>query len=262
MAGLSNRTMPATPRRRREARRDGRVAQSGLLRTGGQLLVVVVAASWLLSRLVNQLSAMLKSGLQRPVPRQIEVETVTGLADELSGWLATAVLPLLVVAAVAGVVLVLLQTGFLWSPAAAAPKWERLSVIRGLARLFSCRSLVRLFTGVCQLMIIGGVAAWYVQAQWPQLLQGQGAGPAGVVKSLSGEGLQLAGLLAVGLLLLGGLDWLFQRWQFEQDLKMTPQEWREEQRLEQPDRRVVARRRRREHDLAAAPLQATAESVD
>ena len=98
--------------------------------------------------------------------------------------------------------------------------------------------------------------------QWPQLLQGQGAGPAGVVESLSGDGLQLAGLLAVGLLLLGGLDWLFQRWQFEQDLKMTPQEWREEQRLEQPDRRVVARRRRRGRELAAAPLQATVESVD
>lgn len=262
MAGFSNRTMPATPRRRRQARRDGRAAQSGLLRAGGQLLVVVVAASWLLSRLVEQLSAMLKSGLERRVPQRIEIETVTGLADELSGWSVTAVLPLLAVAAVAGLVLVLLQTGFLWTPAAVAPKWERLSFIGGFSRLFSSHSLMRLFTGVCQLLIIAGVAAWYVQAQWPQLLQGQGTGAGGVVESLAEQGLQLAGLLAVGLLCLGGIDWLFQRWQFEQDLKMTPQEWREDQRLEQPDRRVVDRRRRRKRELAAAPLQPMTESLD
>ena len=58
MADNDNRTMPASPRRRREAREQGQVAQSRLLRTAGQLLVVVVAASWALSHVIDALAAI------------------------------------------------------------------------------------------------------------------------------------------------------------------------------------------------------------
>ena len=50
MADWDNRTMPASPRRRLEARQRGEVAQSRLLRAAGQLLVVVVALGWLGAR--------------------------------------------------------------------------------------------------------------------------------------------------------------------------------------------------------------------
>ena len=51
----------------------------------------------------------------------------------------------------------------------------------------------------------------------------------------------LAGGVAVGLLVLGGLDWSRQWWRHEQRLKMTPEEWRQEQRLEQTRRPRPAR---------------------
>jgi len=58
------------------------------------------------------------------------------------------------------------------------------------------------------------------------------------------------------LLALGVLDWFYQRWRFEQQLKMTPEEWRAEQRLEQ------SRRPRRRSSQSSATFQQVGESVD
>ena len=53
--------MPASPRRRLEARQRGEVAQSRLLRVAGQLLVTVVALSWLGSQLIDALAGMMRT---------------------------------------------------------------------------------------------------------------------------------------------------------------------------------------------------------
>lgn len=267
MADNDNRTMPASPRRRREAREQGQVAQSRLLRTAGQLLVVVVAASWVLAHVIDALAAMMRNSLAQPGRRGV----VTGSeAMRLAGGLVEetllAVLPLLLVAALAALLISMLQTGWLWAPGVAAPRWERLDPSAGLARLFGGGGLVRLVSAVGQLAIIVGLGGWYVADRWPLLWQhapGTGATAREVLSLLSRQGLQLVGGIAVGLLVVGGLDWLYQRWRFEQQLKMTPEEWRAEQRLEQGDRRLAdQRRRRRQTASPAPPLQGHPESVN
>ncbi len=56
--------------------------------------------------------------------------------------------------------------------------------------------------------------------------------------------------IAVALLVLALLDYLFQWWKHEQDLKMTPQEVREEMRNLQGDPQIIARRRQVQRQLA------------
>ncbi len=268
MADNDNRTMPPSMRRRREAREQGQVAQSRLLRTAGQLLVLVVAGSWLLSNVIEALAGMMRSSLAQPGPRGV----ITGAeAMRLAGGLleetVLAVLPLLLVAAVAALLMAMLQTGWLWAPGVAAPRWERLSPSAGLGRLFGGGGVVRLISAAGQLAIIVGLGGWYVADRWPLLWQdpaATGSAAGAVLSLLSRQGLQLVGEIAVALLVIGGLDWLYQRRQFEQQLKMTPEEWRAEQRLEQGDRRLAGRRRRRPRQTPPtdAPLQGHPESVN
>ena len=256
--------MPASPRRRLEARQRGEVSQSRLLRVSGQLLVTVVAMSWLGSGLIEALAGMMRVSLGN---------AAGGLGQGVSDWFeptAMAVLPLLVVGVMASVLIGLVQTGWLFALSVPVPKWERLNPSAGLARMVGGGSVARCLTVVGQLLIIVGVGGWLVGGHWSELLSesmvsdaaseaGAGAGASGAASRLLGwltvRGLQLAGCVAVVLLALGVLDWFYQRWRFEQQLKMTPEEWRAEQRLEQsrrprrPRRRsssvVVSRRSRR-----------------
>ena len=254
--------MPASPRRRLEARQRGEVSQSRLLRVSGQLLVTVVAMSWLGSGLIEALAGMMRVSLGN---------AAGGLGQGVSDWFeptAMAVLPLLVVGVMASVLIGLVQTGWLFALSVPVPKWERLNPSAGLARMVGGGSVARCLTVVGQLLIIVGVGGWLVGGHWSELLsesmvpgEAGAAGAAGAVSRLLGwltvRGLQLAGCVAVVLLALGVLDWFYQRWRFEQQLKMTPEEWRAEQRLE-PSRRP----RRPSSQSSSATFQQVGESVD
>ena len=248
--------MPASPRRRLEARQRGEVSQSRLLRVSGQVLVTVVAMSWLGSGLIEALAGMMRVSLGN---------AAGGLGQGVSDWFeptAMAVLPLLVVGVMASVLIGLVQTGWLFALSVPVPKWERLNPSAGLARMVGGGSVGRCLTVVGQLLIIVGVGGWLVGGHWSELLsESTLPGEAGAVSRLLGwltvRGLQLAGCVAVVLLALGVLDWFYQRWRFEQQLKMTPEEWRAEQRLEQS-----RRPRRPSSQSSSATFQQVGESVD
>jgi len=258
--------MPASPRRRLEARQRGEVAQSRLLRVAGQLLVTVVALSWLGSQLIDALAGMMRTSLGGAAGSAVGgtvggldgsgsdlVEGVSGLVEPT----AMAVLPVLIAALAASVLIGLVQTGWLWAPAVMVPRWERLNPAIGLGRMVGGLSLTRAVTVVCQLVMIVVLGGWSVASRWGELLAEAtvaGSTASGLLEWLTRQGLQLAGVVAVGLLVLGGLDWGYQRWRFEQQLKMTPQEWRQEQRESQsPRRRRVA---------SPATFQQRGQSVD
>jgi flagellar biosynthetic protein FlhB len=245
MADWDNRTMPASPRRRLEARQRGEVAQSRLLRVAGQLLVAVVAVSWLGSQLIDALAGMMRASLAGAAGGA--AGGIDGSGAEVVGGViglveptAMAVLPVLIAAGLASVLIGLIQTRWLWAPAAMAPRWERINPASGLGRMLGGLSVTRAVTVVSQLLIIVVLGGWLVASRWGELLAEAtvaGSTASGLLEWLTGEGLQLAGVVAVGLLVLGGLDYGYQRWRFEQQLKMTPQEWREEQRESQAPRR-------------------------
>jgi flagellar biosynthesis protein FlhB len=258
MADWDNRTMPASPRRRLEARQRGEVAQSRLLRAAGQLLVVVVALGWLGAGVVDAMAGMMRTGLQGAAAGiDGSGAGVVRSVGELVSPTAMAVLPVLLVSVVVAVLVSLLQTGWLWSPGIMSPRWDRLDLSSGLSRMVGEGSGGRVLAVVGQLVIIASLGGWYVASRWGELLTGAtaaGTTSSGLVEWLMRQGLQLAGGVAVGLLVLGGLDWGRQWWRQEQRLKMTPEEWRQEQRLEQTRRPRPAR--------PTATFQQSGQSVD
>jgi flagellar biosynthetic protein FlhB len=61
---------------------------------------------------------------------------------------------------------------------------------------------------------------------------------------------------------LAVIDYAFQRWRYEQDLRMTDEELREEFKMTQGDPQTKARRRRVQRELAAQRLQADVPKAD
>jgi flagellar biosynthetic protein FlhB len=68
--------------------------------------------------------------------------------------------------------------------------------------------------------------------------------------------------VAIALLVLAILDYGFQRWKFEQDLRMTPQEVREEMKNLEGDPQVAARRRQVQRQLAQSRVSAAVPKAD
>jgi flagellar biosynthetic protein FlhB len=241
------RTERATPRRRREARREGKVALSGDLVAALTLLAALLALRWSGGAAVEGLREGV-GGLLRTAPEPFSGAGVVSLTASCMILAATIVAPIGLVVALAAAGSSLAQTGFLWRPQAVVPSLNRLSAGRGLARALSIRGLGRGFFALLKCALLVLFLAWGLG---PLVAEAGSLSPAALMTTSLPASLArgVDHILDVGtaaasaLVLLGVLEWIFQRWQLERDLRMTHREVLEEQEREEGDRQIKGRRR-------------------
>jgi flagellar biosynthetic protein FlhB len=245
-----DRTEPATPRRRQEARERGQVARSADLSSAAVLLAAVLALRFGGRPLIEGLFASTSTVLGGLAgvdgdPVALRAELGGAFTAVLLGFL-----PFLGIVVAAAVAANLAQVGFLFTADPLLPDLDRLNPVSGLGRLFSLRGLIRLVGGLLKLGVVGGVVFGTIWAERASLIELSGRGfeqIPGITVELM-ESLSLRAALA--LLALAVLEYGFQRWQFERDLRMSKRELREELRRYEGDPRIRERRRVVQRQLA------------
>jgi flagellar biosynthesis protein FlhB len=235
---FGDRTQKPTERRRREARARGEVARSADLVPASVLLLTLAALWWLGPQLTDVLARTLRDALSSTPKSPVTVESVAQSMTLLAARLAVGVLPLLLITVAAAALGSLVQTGFLWTPAALMPKFERLDLAKGLGRWVSLNSWVALGTGLIKLTVLITVLIAFVRVRLPSagpLTQGE---PAELLGFAARTIVELGLLLALSLFVLALLDYGWQFWRHEQSLMMTVEELRREQREDSIDPRM------------------------
>ena len=233
-----------TPRRREESRSQGQIARSADLSAGVVLLGAVLLLQFFMPRLLERLGELVRLCLAGAGRVEAGRDTIleTGVAAMLT--LAGCALPVMLFLALLALVTGLAQAGLLLTGKPLVPQLSRLNPLAGLKRLVSARNLVRAGMSVGKVVIIGGVAYLTIREQLPRIT-GAVHLDFGQVLILGGQMLFSLGLrLALVLLVLAILDYFWNRYKHEQDLKMTKQEVKEEMRRMEGDPIVKQRRRR------------------
>ncbi|MBL6454129.1 flagellar type III secretion system protein FlhB [Belnapia sp. T6] len=180
-----------------------------------------------------------------------------GMAVALLRQSALALLPVLVLVALAGVLASLAQTGLRLRAEALAPQWERISPLATLRRLLGPEGLAELVRNLVKLGVVG--AALWGTLDFGLLRQAPHLAPGGLLRVLGEEALRL---LAVALAALAGLallDLLWVRWRFLRRMRMSREDLRQELRESEGDPQIKGRLRRlretraRRRMLAAVP---------
>jgi flagellar biosynthetic protein FlhB len=154
----------------------------------------------------------------------------------------------------AGVAVNVLQVGFLFLPQRLSFDPSRLSPIRGWQRIFSSPAMVHVGFGMFKLAIVFIVAGVVLYNQREALLGLVALAPPELASQMAHIVLSTAMKIGVALLVLAILDYGYQRWRYEQDLKMTPQELREELRNLEGDPQLIARRKQAQRNQAVASV--------
>jgi flagellar biosynthesis protein FlhB len=243
-------TLEPTPHRRQQARQQGHVAKSHDLASAAVLLAGLGLLLLLGGSLVGFLFDYCRSQLGGEAWQSIDSQFVVDHWNAMLWGLARYLLPILGLICAAGVAINVLQAGFLFLPQKLAPDFANVDPLSGLRRIFSADNLVRLALGMFKVATVAVVAGVVLYSQRDALLGLSGLAPSVLarqfVRITIGTGLKVG----AGLLVLAVLDYAYQRWRYEQDLKMTPQELREELRNLEGDRSLVARRKQMQRDLA------------
>jgi flagellar biosynthetic protein FlhB len=142
------------------------------------------------------------------------------------------------------------QIGFLWLPNKLGFDITRLDPIKGFGRIFSTQSVIRLLLGICKVAICGIVAFYAVYGEINTILEMTWNEDRQISTYILWTLLIIALKIAIVLVILAIIDYIYQKWKHEQDLRMTDQEMREEIKQMIGDPQLVAKRRQIQRELA------------
>jgi flagellar biosynthetic protein FlhB len=236
-----DRTEQPTPKRRTDAREKGQIARSRDLNAS----VVLLAGLFLIALwgpwMGLQSASLVQNCLAGLHPQSLNISSLHLLLMNFAGLLAMLLAPILAGLLIASVLVNYIQGGWIFSMQRLSPDLGRLQPFAGLRRLFSGNSLIELAKSLAKVALIALVAYFSLVKQLPQLLPllRQEAGQ--MMVYLKSSTLQVSGRIVAALLVLGLLDYFYQRYRHEKSLRMTKQEVKDEMRQAEGDARIKAR---------------------
>ncbi len=251
-----------TQHRRQQARQQGQVAKSQDLGSAVLLILGLVCLMMLGGGLNDFLGGYSRRQLGGDAWLSIDLDFAVSEWNWAVSALARTLLPIFGILLLGAVGVNLMQVGFLFLPEKLAPDITRLDPIKGLRRLFSLTNAVRLAFSLFKILVIAAVAFASLYQQRDTILGLTGLAVPEIAQYLVEILFWTAAKIALALLILALLDYAFQRWKHEQDIKMTPREMREEMKNLEGNPEIIARRRQVQRQLAQNRLSEAVPKAD
>ena len=156
----------------------------------------------------------------------------------------------------------LVQGGFVISFDRITPKLEKISLVAGAGRLFSLRALVEFLKGLLKLSIVAAVVTMLIMPRMRNLASFTGLETvqvAGLVFDLS-KSVFIDVLSVVSV--IAAIDFLYQKWEFRKNLRMSRHELREEFKQTEGDPMIKSRLRQIRMERARRRMMAKVPEAD
>jgi flagellar biosynthetic protein FlhB len=233
----------ATPYRRQQAREKGHVVKSQDVGSAALLLVGMGAMLWLGRPVIDYLAGVTTRHLGDTPWLTADKQTVVAAWNAAVWDMASYLLPLLAALFAIAVAASLMQTGWTYVPSRVLPDWNRVNPLAGTARVFSSSNFMRIALGLVKMIVVGLVTFYSLYGRRDELLALTSLALPQFAVYLADILLWTTLKIAAALLALSGVDYLFQRLEYERDLRMTTQELKEELKLTQGNPETAQRRR-------------------
>jgi len=259
---IAERIHPASPQRRQLARQEGRVAKSHDLVVAAVLLGGTLVLMALGGKVVMFFADYAQQQFGGESWLSMDADTAVDRWRATMWDLARVVLPVLGLLALLAIAANFVQFGFLFAPKKLAFDTSRVSPLKGLQRMFSAASLIRLAFSITKIAAVASVGVWSLWGQRERLLDIGAMDGKGIAGTLAEIGLWTCAKMGVMLLVLGLADYGYQRWRHERDLRMTTDELREEMRRRQASPSTATRRKELQRQLIVDRVQSIAPLAD
>ncbi len=259
MAGESK-TEKATPKKRRDERKKGNVFLSKDAVSVATLFAAIVALRVAFVPMAESIAEFLSYcfGLTVTAADGVD-ETVLTRSVVL---LAKTVLPVAAAVLLSAVVATFAQTRMLVAGALLKPKFERINPGRGFKQLFSLKSLVEAAKGLIKIAVLLVLIYSCLKDMMTVSVRYLHADISGACSNLLGTIFSLFLKVAVAFLVLAALDFMYQWWDYERQMKMSKQEVKEEYKQTEGDPQVKSRIKEIQRKMAQSRMMQQVPGAD
>ncbi len=260
METIAEKRFPATPKKKQEARKKGQVLKSQELTSAVMLLALVGLLKVWLPHMLNGIAELFS------YVTDMSVEWNNLLVWQVMvtlSWKCFLLLgPLFLASAVAAIAVNYLQVGSLFTIETISPKISRLSPIQGLKRMFGLKALVQLIKSLFKVGVIGYLLFDVIRSNiniFPAL---QGLTVIESVVILGNLLFELAWKTAVAFIIIAILDFIYQWYDYEKNLRMSHQEIKEEFKQTEGDPQLKAQIKKQQRELAMRRMMEDLKGAD
>jgi flagellar biosynthetic protein FlhB len=243
-------TEEPTPKKKKEAVEKGQVAKSqdvnsALILLSGVLLMLFLGGSMLIQ--MKDTMGMICKNL---FYEDFDADTFVGLLMDISFKNLKGVLPIMGGFMIVGAIASYSQVGIVFSRKALIPDFKKINPLTGVKNLISKKSLVKTAMALVKLSIMGGIAYVSIRNDLEPLMELVSMKTESIFTSASGLIFGITLKIAIILLILALLDFVYQRWQHSKDLMMTKNEVKQESKQTDGDPLVKSRIRAVQREMS------------
>ena len=246
----AEKTEDPTPKRRQDAREEGNVAESQELNTALTLFFSFVILFFVMPGIVKKIMEFITKVYTQYFGMEFNILNMHNLVIEIMLFIVRLIAPIFIMVIIIGVLSSILQIGFLFSPKIIQPEFGKLNPIQGVQQMFSKKTLVELVKSVAKIALVVGIAYITIKAVVSEFLLLIYSSLERVIELLGGLSFRLGMRVSLVFLVLGIMDLFYQKWQHEQDLKMSKKEVEEERKQSEGNPEVKQQRSQKQQEMA------------
>ena len=171
-------------------------------------------------------------------------------------------MPPLLVAGLAAILVTLAQTRGLFTMEKLKPKFDKLNPFKGIKNMFSMRGLVELLKSIIKIIVLGYVIYNELSTrfgEFPRLMEMD------FVQTLFYTAdffMSVMTTVMVMFAVLAAADYMYQRWQYEKDMRMSKQEIKEEYKQTEGDPQIKGKIRQKQREMSQSRMMAQVPEAD
>lgn len=261
MAG-EDKTEKATPKKRRDQRKEGNVLQSKEIGTAVSILGIFSIVRLLAEFLIKNLLSFTARIYEQAGTYELNADSFMKLIVDVITVVVLVVGPICAAAMLLGVLPTIAQTKGLFTMKALKPKFSRLNPLEGVKKMFSLQSVVGIVKGLIEVIAIGVLVFNEIKDRMPRILALMDCG---IMQGIAFAALSIFDLvmtICIVLVFVAAADFLFQWWQFEKKLKMSKQEVKDEFKQMEGDPQIKSKIKQRQQEMARNRMMQEVPSAD
>ena len=258
-----DKTEAPTPKRRQEARDQGNIARSADIGPATLIITSMILLKAYGEGVVTALKMLLLDTFGEGAFTDFSGLNIGGRIVKNLVAVSLAAAPICIGMMLTGVVVNVLQVGFRFNSKKLQPNFKALNPVKGMGNLFGKkRGLVPVLMNFVKFTVIAVLAYQAVADRVLLIVSSQTIEFQQIFHLASGIIYSIAIRIGIVLLVLAILDYAYQWWKIEKDLKMTKQQVKDEMRSMDGDPQMKARRKQMAMDRLRKQVKANVPTAD
>lgn len=251
-----SKTEKATDKRRKKQRQEGNVAKGQELTK----VMVLLAGVLVLRVMINFYAEQFTEIYRWTFTEALSINVNKATAYSLFVWsiqkMTILVLPFMIFIAFVAWLTLRLQVGPLWTTKPMKPKFDKIfNVMAGIKKLLlSPEAFVKLAKSVLQALAVGIAPYIVIKQELPNLVPLFHANVQGIIIFILSVGYKMVCYALIPMLLIAIVDLVYQRWNYEESIKMSKDEIKDERKQAEGDPKIKQQQRNKMMEVMASRM--------